>query len=66
MIVSQKLIDRDERAVVRALHYVHEHDGNYTFERVQIYCYVLHVHDRTARRVLNMVTVIFRLGRNYS
>ena len=45
-----KITERDERNVIRALHYAHEYDGNFTSKRVQVLSGMSHVDNRTVRR----------------
>ena len=48
-----KLSKRDERSIIRALHYERSQDGNFTSKRIKLYSGNSSAHDRTVRRVLN-------------
>ena len=59
----RKLSDRDERAIVRALLYLREHEGNFSARRVQVVAGMEHIHVRTIRRVLNQHGYGYRQAR---
>ena len=46
-----KLSLRDERSIIRSLHYACKQDGNFTSKRIKLYSGVAKVHDRNVRRV---------------
>ena len=46
-----KLSKRDEKSIIRALHYARKQDGNFTSKRIKLCSGVSSVHDRTVRRV---------------
>ena len=50
---KRKLSLRDERSIIRSLHYARKQDGNFTSKRIRLYSGVSSVHDRNVRRVLN-------------
>ena len=58
-----KLSKRDERSIIRALHYARKQDGNFTSKRIKLYSGVSSVHDRTVRRVLNKYGYHYRQAR---
>ena len=58
-----KLSLRDERSLIRSLHYARKQDGNFTSKRIRIYSGVSSVHDRTAHRVLNKYEYHYRQAR---
>ena len=47
------LSKRDEKSIIRALHYAHKQDGNFASKRIRLYSGVSSVHDMTVRRLLN-------------
>ena len=50
---KRKLSLRDERSIIRSLHYARKQDGNFTSKRIRLYSGVSSVHRRNVRRVLN-------------
>ena len=58
-----KLNLRDERSIIRSLHYARKQDGNFTSKRIKLYSGVSSVHDRTVRRVLNKYGYHYRQTR---
>ena len=58
-----KLNLRDERSIIRSLHYARKQDGNFTSKRIKLYSGVSSVHDRTVRRVLNKYGYHYRQAR---
>ena len=50
---KRKLSLRDERSIIRSLHYARKQDGNFSSKRIRLYSGVSSVHDRTVPRALN-------------
>ena len=50
---KHKLSKREDRSIIKALHYTPKQDCNFTSKRIRLYSCVSSVHDRTLRRVLN-------------
>ena len=61
---KSKLTKRDERSLIRALHYARKQDGNFTSKRIKLYSGNSSVHDRTVRRVLNKYGYHYRQARS--
>ena len=58
-----KLSLRDERSIIRPLHYAPKKDGNFTLKRIKLCSGVSSVHNRTVRRVLNKYGYHYRQTR---
>ena len=58
-----KLSLRDERSIIRSLHYVRKQDGNFTSKRIKLCSGVSSIHDRTVRRVVNKYGYHYRQAR---
>ena len=58
-----KLSKRDERSIIRTLHYARKQDCNFTSKRIKLYSGVSRVFGRTVRRVLNKYGYHYRQAR---